>query len=257
MKKLLVFVCASLFALSAFAQTADEIIEKHIKAEGGADKMKAVQSMRMTGKMKMGPMEVPVVMIKARPDQVRMDFTVQGMTGTQAYDGTTGWMVMPFMGKKDPEKMSEDMLKGIRDEADFDGPLYDYKAKGNKVEYIGKEDVQGSPAYKLKVTTKQGTESMTFVDAETYLIIKTESKRKVQGQEVEGESIVGDYKDVEGMMLPHSFESHAKGQQTGQSIVVEKYELNPKLDAASFKMPEVKKEEPKADEKKPADVKKQ
>src|SRR2546430_8308652 len=104
--------------------------------------------------MKMGAMEMPVTMMKARPDQMRMDFTVQGMTGTQAYDGTTGWTVMPFMGKKEPEKMSEDMLKDMKDEADFDGPLFDYKTKGNKVEYIGKEDVQGSPAYKLKLDRK-------------------------------------------------------------------------------------------------------
>lgn len=250
MKKVLLSVCALFVALSAFAQTADEIIEKHIKASGGAEKLKAVQSIRMTGKMKVGPMELPVVMIKARPDQMRMDFTVQGMTGTQAYDGTTGWSVMPFMGKKDPEKMSEDMLKPMRDEADFDGPLVDYKSKGNKVEYAGKEDVQGSPAYKLHLTTKQGSESNLYIDADTYLIIKQESKRKVQGQEVEGETTIGDYKEVDGLMFPHSMEMHAKGAPGGQSITVEKYELNPKIDAAQFKMPEVKKEEPKPEAKK-------
>ncbi len=250
-KKLAVSVCALFLAVAAFAQTADEIIEKHIKAEGGAEKMKAIQTMRMTGKMKMGAMELPVVMIKARPDQMRMDFTVQGMTGTQAYDGTTGWSVMPFMGKKEPEKMSEDMLKEMRDEADFDGPLVDYKAKGNKVEYLGKEDVQGSPAYKLKVTTKQGNETTMYIDAETYLVIKTESKRKIQGQEVEGETTIGDYKEVDGMMFPYSLEMKAKGAPAGQSITLEKYELNPKIDAAQFKMPEVKKEEPpKAEPKK-------
>ena len=257
MKKVLLSVCALLISVAAFAQTADEIIDKHIKAEGGLEKMKAVQSMRMTGKMKMGPMELPVTMIKARPDQMRMDFTVQGMTGTQAFDGTTGWSVMPFMGKKDPEKMPEDMLKQMRDEADFDGPLVDYKAKGNKVEYIGKEDVQGSPVYKLHITTKQGSESNMYIDADTYLVIKTESKRKVQGQDVEGETTIGDYKDVGGMMFPYSMEMHAKGAPGGQSLTIEKYELNPKLDSAQFKMPEVKKEEPKAEEKKPETEKKQ
>jgi hypothetical protein len=250
MKRVLLSVCALFLAFSLFAQTADEILEKHIKAEGGADKLKAVQSMRMTGKMKVGPMELPVVMVKARPDQMRMDFVVQGMTGTQAYDGTTGWSVMPFMGKKDPEKMSEDMLKPMREEADFDGPLVDYKTKGNKVEYVGKEDVQGSPAYKLHVTTKQGSESNYYIDADTYLVIKTESKRKIQGQEVEGETVIGDYKEVGGMLFPHSMEMHAKGAPGGQSIIVEKYELNPKIDAAQFKMPEVKKEEPKPEVKK-------
>ena len=250
MKKLLLPVCALFLAVSAFAQSADEIIDKHLKALGGVEKLRAMQSIRATGKVKMGPMEAPVTLLKARPDQMRMDFTIQGMTGTQAYDGSTGWMVMPFMGKKDPERMSEDMLKNMKDEADFDGPLVDYKAKGNKVELIGKEDMQGSPAYKLKLTTKNGTESNLYLDADSYLLIKTESKRKIQGQEVESETIMGDYKEVDGLTLPYSLEMHAKGRPGGQSITFEKYELNPKVDTAIFKMPEVKKEEPKAEAKK-------
>jgi len=252
MKRLLLPVCALLFAVSAFAQTADEIIEKHIKAMGGMEKIKAVQTVKATGTMKMGPMEVPITLTKARPESVRMDFTVQGMTGSQAYDGTTGWAVMPFMGKKEPEKMSDDMLKDIKEEADFDGSLIDSKAKGNTVEYLGKVEVEGSPAYKLKVTTKYGNESIDYVDADSYLVIKTEGKRKVQGQEIESESIIGDYKDVQGVMYPHSMQSRRKGAPDGQgqSITVAKYEINSKIDNAVFKMPEVKKEEPKAEAKK-------
>jgi hypothetical protein len=252
MKKLSLSVCALFLAVSAFAQTADEIVEKHIKAMGGMDKIKAVQTVKATGKMKMGPMEVPITLTKARPESVRMDFTVQGMTGSQAYDGTTGWAVMPFMGKKEPEKMSDDMLKAIKEEADFDGSLVDYKTKGNTVEYLGKVDVEGSPAYKLKVVTKNGTESIDYLDADSYLVIKSEGKRKVQGQEMESESVIGDYKDVGGVMYPHSIQSHPKGapEGQGQSITIEKYEINSKVDNAVFKMPEVKKEEPKADAKK-------
>ena len=181
-----------------------------------------------------------------------MDFTVQGMTGSQAYDGTIGWAVMPVMGKKEPEKMSDDMLKDIKEEADFDGALIDSKAKGNTVEYLGKVDVEGSPAYKLKVTTKYGNESIDYLDADSYLVIKTEGKRKIQGQEMETESVIGDYKEVNGVMYPHSMQSHRKGapEGQGQSITVEKYEINAKVDNAVFKMPEVKKEEPKAEAKK-------
>jgi outer membrane lipoprotein-sorting protein len=247
--KLVLALCAAaLLAVSASAQTADEIIDKNIKARGGLEKMKAVQSMKVTGKMKMGPMEAPFTAVKKRPDNFRFEFTIQGMTGIQAYDGTTGWMVMPFMGKKDPEALSADMLKEIKDEADFDGPLVDYKTKGNKVEYIGKEDVQGTPAYKLHVTTKDGIETNVFLDAESYLEIKSESKRKIQGQEIEGETILGDYKDVGGLLFPMSVESHAKGKEGAQSITIEKIDLNPSaVDAAMFHMPEVKKpaEEPK------------
>lgn len=252
MKKMLLPVCMLFLALSAFAQTADEIVDKHIKAMGGMEKLKALKSVKATGKMKAGAMEFPSTMLKARPDLFRMDFTVQGMTGTQAYDGTTGWAVMPFMGKKDPEKMDDDMQKSMKEEADFDGALVDYKTKGNKVELMGKEDVEGSPAYKLHLTTKSGTESNLFIDADTYLLVKTESKRKVQGQEIESETMVGDYKEIGGVMFPHTMEMRRKGAPAGasQTIVIDKYELNTAVDAAQFKMPEVKKEEPKAEAKK-------
>jgi len=242
-KFVLSLCAAALLAVSASAQTADELIEKNIKAKGGAEKLKAVQSIKITGKMKMGPVEAPITVTKKRPENIRVEFTFQGMTGIQAYDGTTGWLVMPFMGKKDPEQMSGDMLKGFKDEADFDGPMFDYKAKGNKVEYLGKEDVQGSPTYKLKVTTKDGIESNVYLDADTYLEIKSESKRKIQGQEVESETTLGNYKEIDGLFFPMSIESHAKGHEGAQSITIEKVELNPKtVDAAMFHMPEVKKQ---------------
>src|SRR5437868_4276754 len=132
-KKLVLALCATaILGLPAFAQTADELIEKNVKAHGGAEKMKAMKSVRMTGSMHMGPIEAPFTISKVRPENVRIEFSVQGMTGMQAYDGKTGWAVMPFMGKKDPEKMASDDLDQIKEEADFDGPMVDYKAKGNK-----------------------------------------------------------------------------------------------------------------------------
>lgn len=250
-KKMMGAVClTALFAVSAFAQTADELIAKSIQAQGGADKMKAMQSVKMSGKMKMGPMEAPFVITKARPEQMRMDFTIQGMTATQAFDGSNGWMIMPFQGKKDAVNMPEDMVKAFRDEADFDGPMIDYKTKGNKVEYIGKEDVQGSPTYKLKVTTKSGAETMVFLDADSSLPIRIEGKRKMQGTDVETETTIGDYKQVDGMMFPFSIESHPKGKPAGQSIAIEKVEINPKIDAASFVMPKVAEKPKEAEPKK-------
>lgn len=241
-KFVLALCAAALLAVSASAQTADELIEKNLKARGGADKMKAVQSMKITAKMKMGPMEAPIIISKKRPENFRVEFTIQGMTGIQAYDGSTGWSIMPFMGKKDPEAMSADALKDFKDDADFDGPMVDYKAKGNKVEYLGKADVQGTPAYKLHVTTKDGNESNVYLDADSYLEIKSDSKRKIQGQEVESETTLGDYKEVGGLMFPMSIENHAKGREGAQTISIEKVELNPAgLDASLFHMPEVKK----------------
>lgn len=241
-KLVLALGATALLSVSVFAQTADELIEKNIKAHGG-DKMKAMKSVRMTGSMKMGPIEAPFTISKTRPENVRIEFTVQGMTGMQVYDGKTGWMVMPFMGKKDPEKMAGDQLDEIKEEADFDGPMMDYKKKGNKVEYLGKVEVEGTPAYKLKVTLKNGNEQTVYLDADNYLEIKTEGKRKIQGQEAEGETVIGNYKEVDGVLFATQIENHIKGQPGAQTFTIDKIEVNPAIDAAVFAMPEVKKAE--------------
>lgn len=233
---------AGLMGTAAWAQTADEIIAKNIEAKGGMDKLKAVQSMRITGKMMVGPgMEAPMVIEMARPHKVRMEFTFQGMTGIQAYDGKSGWSVMPFMGKKDPEPMSADDLKQAEDQADIDGPLVDYKEKGHTVEYLGKDEVEGTPVHKLKVTKKNGDIQTVYLDADSFLEIKAEGKTKVRGQEIEGETSFGDYKEVGGLIIAHSIQSKLKGGQgQGQTITFEKVEINPDIPATRFDMPAAK-----------------
>jgi len=234
-------LCA--FSLQAADLTVDEILAKNAEAKGGMEKIRGLNTVKFSGKMSLGQgMEAPIAMSKKRPEMVRMDFTVQGLTGSQAYDGTTAWMVMPFMGKKDPEQMSGDMLKEIKEQADFDGPFVDYAKKGNKVELLGKADIEGTPAYKLKLTTKDGTDSVVYLDAESFLEIKMESKRKVQGQEIEGETTFGNYQEFGGLLFPMSIEMKAKGMPAGQTITLEKVEINPSLGDDLFKMPEKKAE---------------
>ena len=124
-------------APASYAQTLDEILAKHYEASGGLARLQKVQTMRMTGKMTVGPgMEAPITLEKKRPGMMRLDFTFSGMTGTQAYDGTQGWQVMPFMGKKDPEALGPEEVKEVEQQADFDGPLVDWKSKGHALELI-------------------------------------------------------------------------------------------------------------------------
>ncbi|PYQ28666.1 MAG: hypothetical protein DMF56_15650 [Acidobacteria bacterium] len=246
-RSLFTLAVALLVSLSAFAAdlTVDEIIAKNFDAMGGKDKLAAMKSVRFTGKMSMGPMEAPISMTKKRPEMMRLDFTIQGMTGTQAFDGTNGWVVMPFLGKKDPEAMNADQLKEAKEEADFDGPTWNYKDKGNKVELLGKADIEGTPAYKLKITTKAGTESTVYIDADSFLEVKSESKRTVQGQEVESETTLGNYQEFGGIMFPTSMEMKAKGAPGAQTITIEKVEINPAVADDTFKMPAAKKAEEK------------
>jgi hypothetical protein len=159
------------------------------------------------------------------------------MTGVRAYDGKNGWQMMPFMGKKEPEAVPAEQAKVMDEQSDIDGQLVDYKAKGNKVELLGKEQVEGADAYKLKVTLKDGQERLIYLDADSYLEIKTEAKRTVRGSEVETESYLSDYKDENGHMMPHTIESGLKGAPQRQKLVIEKVECNPNLPDSLFAMP--------------------
>jgi outer membrane lipoprotein-sorting protein len=232
-------------------QTADEIIAKNEQARGGLDKIKAVQSIRSTATMSMGGgMEAPGSLVQKRPDMARLEFTVQGLTAIQAYDGKDAWQIMPFMGKKDPELMSADDKKDMEENADIDGPLVDYKSKGNKVELLGKDKVEGTDAYKLKATLKNGDVMIIYLDADSFLEIKEETKRMVRGSEQEIESSMGDYKEVNGLMFPFAIENGIKGSQEKEKLTISKIELNVPVDNAIFKMPPpappaAKPEEPK------------
>jgi hypothetical protein len=222
----------------AVSQTADEIIAKYVKTVGGMEKIEAVKSIRRTGKVIAGGgFEIPIVEENKRPNMFRQDITIQGLTGTSAYDGKNGWKIQPWQGKKDAETMGEGELKAAIEEADFDGPLVNYKAKGNKVEFVGMDEVEGDATYKLKVTLANGEARIYYMDTEYYVPIKIETKRIVRGNEVEFETVLGDYKEVAGWYVPHSIEVGGKGSQFKQKIVYEKIEANIALDDSRFAMP--------------------
>ena len=139
----------------ASAQTADELVAKNLEARGGVQKIKAVNTLKMAGKAYVG-INADFSQENKRPNMIRQGFSVQGMTQTLAYDGSVGWKIDPFGGRKDAEMMGEDDTRDLVDNADIDGPLVDYQAKGTKIEYIGHDVVDGDDAYKLKLTLKNG-----------------------------------------------------------------------------------------------------
>lgn len=246
-RALLGLLAGAVLTAPALAQTVDELITKSLDARGGLDRLKAVQSIRMTGKMTMGPgMEAPIVIEMKRPRNARMEFTIQGSTGVQAYDGKQAWGINP-MGSQQPEPMPAEMAKDLDDQADLDGPLVDYKAKGHQVELVGKEKLEGSDAFKLKVTKKDGDVEYYYLDSDSYLPVKVEAKRKIRGSEIEGESTLGDYKEAGGFLWPYSIQSGAKGRPEKQSLVIDTIEINPAIDDARFKMPAAKPAEPPKD----------
>jgi outer membrane lipoprotein-sorting protein len=247
-KALVALVAGATLVAPAIAQTVSEVIAKANEARGGLEKMKAVQSVRLKGKMTMGPgLEAPVTIEMKRPRNARMEFTIQGMTGVQAYDGQQAWGISP-MGSQKPEPLPPEMAKDLDNQADIDGPLVDYKAKGHQVELVGKEKLEGSDTWKLKVTLKSGDVQYIYLDADSWLEIRNESKRMIRGSEAELETTIGDYKEVGGLLWPHSIQSGAKGRPEKQSLSFDNVEINPAIDDARFKMPAPKPAEaPKQD----------
>lgn len=226
------------YAVLVSAQTVDDIVTKNIQAEGGIAKFKAIQSMRVTGDFASGGMQAGFTQVYKRPLKVRLDLSVQGMTLTRTYDGQNGWQVNPFGGKGAPEPMVGDDLKQMQEEAEFDGPLVDYKQKGNTVQLVGKESVDGADAYHLKVTLKSGDLRDLYIDANSFLLTKTVAKATVQGMEVQMENKFADYRDVQGVKLPFSIDQHAvDGQIPDQKITFQKVEMNVPVEDSLFTMP--------------------
>ncbi len=224
-------------SVNIFAQSAEDIVNKHFEALGGKDKFKELKTLKMNGKFTMMGMDIPFNIALVNGKCYKFNMTFQGMDMVQCVTGDSGWFISPFEGKKDPEKMPADMIKESKSRMDLGGPLFNYKEKGNKVELVGKEDMEGTEIYKIRVTEKEGDVTYYYIDATSYLLLKETSKHKFKDKEVEGEELYSNYKKVDGMMFPFSMESRAVGESEGQVMTYETIEVNPKIDETIFKMP--------------------
>lgn len=226
-----------LAASYAAGQTADELIAKNIAARGGLERLKAVQTMRLTGTMKVGDDTMPSVLELKRPNKSRWQFTFEGQTAVQAFDGKAGWMLMPFAGMTEPQAMSPEEMQEAEQQADLDGPLVDSKAKGSAIELVGHDAAFRPQDWKLKVTLKTGEVRYIFLDPKTYLQTATMMTKKIEGADLLVISTIGDYRDEGGLVLPHSFSASTKDGSETQSLAFEKIELNVPIDDARFGKP--------------------
>ena len=223
------------FSLSAFSQTADEIVNKHINAIGGAEAWKNVKSIRQEGNMQVQGTDVAIVLTAVNGKGSRQDITLtsMGMSGYQIITPSEGWNYMPFNGQQSPEAMTPDDLAQAQDELDTQGSLVDYKTKGHTVEYLGKEDVDGTEAYKLKVALKGGKIQTLFIDPETFYIIRATVKQKVNGQEIEQSTDLSNYEKLpEGIVVPKTI------TLPFGDLNITKVEVNGSVDESIFKKPD-------------------
>jgi hypothetical protein len=219
------------------AQTADELVAKNIAAKGGMDRVLAIRSLRASGTMQQGSFTMQVGMESMAPNLLRQTFIIQGMTAIQAYDGSTGWQISPFQGRRDPELLGEDDLRGLVEDADFYGPLVNYKEKGNTVEYLGHDTIDGDDALRLKVSLKNGDILNYYLDPDTYLEIRIEKMQFIRGSVRETVTDLGSYKQVAGVYYPFSMEIGSKQNPGGAKVTFDKMEANVPIPLPDFKMP--------------------
>jgi len=234
---LLVVATAGCFCSGAGAQGVDEVVAKNIQARGGLEKLKGVRSIRTTAKLTQGSFRAEFRQEGKRGGKVREEFIIQGLAQIQAYDGKTGWQISPFGGRKDPELLSQDDLKSLVVDADIDGPLIEYKEKGNTAEMVGHDSMEGTDCFKIKLNMKNGDVRYYYLDADSYLDLKVEIQTTIRGALQESELYYGDYEEVNGIFYPFTVEQAQKGSASRTQISVVKIEQNVSLDDSLFSMP--------------------
>lgn len=233
-----IVMCVLSLSVCVCAQTADELVAKNLQARGGLEKIKAITTLRSTGDLDAGGFKAVVGQESKRPDSLRTTVTIQGMTRIQAFDGSSAWQISPFGGKKDPQLMGDDESRQLVEDADFDGPLVDAAVKGNKIEYLGTDQVDGDDAYKLKVTLKNGDILYYYLDPDTFLEIQIERQQFIRGSVRESVTLLGSYKPVNGVMYPFSLEVGPKNNLDARTkITIQKREANVPVSDSDFKMP--------------------
>ncbi|MBS1589364.1 MAG: hypothetical protein JST52_07085 [Bacteroidetes bacterium] len=215
---------------TAFAQSAEEVISKHLTAIGGADTWKKINTMKMSGSITAQGMEIPVTMTTVNKKGFRLDLTIMDANNYQIVTDKEGWMFFPIQGQQKPEPMTADDVKEMQDQLDIQGELVDYKTKGSKVEFLGKDDMEGTEVLKIKLIEKSGKEKTMFFDAGNYYKLKESQKLKANGKEMEVATTFSNFKKLpEGITVPFTIES-PNGPVTLKSV-----EVNPKVEDKIFK----------------------
>lgn len=267
-------LCAVMPA-SAADLTLAQIIDKNIAARGGAAAWRNVKTMSMSGTMDAGttlpdparyvedtrhptaprrrlhpdpaklpadaeapkPITLPFLMDFKRPRMNRVELKFKDQTAVQVYDGTHGWKLRPYIGRHQVEPFSPEELKIAAEQQPLDGPLIDYAAKGTKVEKLGLESVDGRPAYKLRLTLKDGQVRNLWIDAQTFLDAQIDSVRQRGKRQQRVATVMSDYRSVQGLQVPFHLENRVEGVKMPQRLMIDQVSINPSLADSRFAKP--------------------
>lgn len=217
------------------AQSADEVINKHLAAMGG-DKYTGIKSVKLDATAQIMGMELPSSTTIVQGRGLLSKTTVQGSDIVQAIDGKTGWMINPMTGQSGATALTEDQVKMSAGQLDLTG-LYNYKAKGYKAELTGEDKIEGAPVYVVKVDMGNGTLATHYISKDTYYILKSVVNTNVQGQEVELKTNFSNFKQIDGITFPFNTEIESPAMPGIMTMVVKSVEVNPKVDESIFAMP--------------------
>jgi outer membrane lipoprotein-sorting protein len=255
--------------------TASQIVQRHVAARGGLQAWRGVQSMVWSGQMEVGyadsaarsaryvssamarkgkrpvaqpaaegkddarkQVQVPFVLEMKRPAKSRIEIEFAGKKAVQVYDGTNGWLLRPYLNRDDWEPFTAEQAKSQQGRWELDGPLFDYAAKGTKVELVSVERVEGRDAYKLKLTRKSGQVQHVWIDAKSFLDVKVEgTPRRMDGKMRTVWVTQRDFRSVQGLMVPFVLETAVDGYADTHRMTIDKVALDPRLDDARFVKP--------------------
>jgi hypothetical protein len=225
---------------AATTPSVDEIVTRYVEARGGL-KIRTVQSIRETGRVTSGAKgEALVVRELKRPNRSRFEITQQGVTGVFASDGTRGWKMSPFDGDMAPTALPPEAVQEAIEQADIEGPLVDWKAKGHQIELAGRETVGAHEAYKIKMTLKSGALRYEYIDIKTFYRVRADSSRTLRGAMTKVTMTFDDYQKTSGLAFPHLVEVETEGRPQKMRVVVDKVEVNPPIDDTRFVQPVIK-----------------
>ena len=248
------FLACSLISFSVMAATADkpapvhnltaeQVIAKNVKARGGLDAWRKVDTLTLAGQMEAGGKknsELPFEMKMSRDHKSRLEITFQGEKSIQVYDGKHGWKVRPFLGRNDAEPFTSNELKAADSWAELDGPLIDYAKKGTTAKLDKIEKVNGSDAYKLELTLKNGTKQHVWIDTDSFLEVKIDGQpRKMDGKSVQVYVYYRDYKNEKGLIMPHTFETVIEGDKLPHTMQIDKVSINTPMSDDLFTKPQI------------------
>lgn len=233
LKTLTLLLGALAVAFTTQAQSADEIVAKYVDAIGGAEKLKGLKTLQQEVVMEIQGMEIPMKTWSINNQATRVEFEVMGTTNVQVVTKTNGWSQMPVQNQPDAKATDTATLRLGQAQLDLTG-LYDYKTKGKKVEFKGKETVDGKELYKLQVTNPNGVTANMFIDPATNYLVRIETKTTIQGQEIQTVTTLSDYQKTDyGFAYPSS----TSVEPSGMKLTVKKVEVNKPIDESIFKMP--------------------